>query len=425
MDLWIKASIFLCLCGFFKAMKPSEPFLTPYLKAPPINLTEEQLDNQVYPVWTYSYLVALLFVFLFTDFLRYKPVIIFEGLAYLTTRVLLIWGRGVGAMQLMQLAYGIATGAEIAYYSYLYALVQPEHFRKVTSFTRAAVLLGRMMSGVVGQLLISLHITGYLELNYISLASVCIALIISSMLPSVSGNVFTMKENECSNSTLVNGNHGDGCQEEYTQGSSQEQNGQESDGGRRNDGSNLPGHNNRNGTRSHGDGYQGNDSSNEENHFGYNTLEPSRQRGCCFNCFVSWKKSALDIWHAMKECYCNKELLKWSLWWALGTCGEFQVENYASNLWDIIYPSRFHKTVYNGGVAALSHLVSSLIALMLGYWKVNWTVFGELFLGIVGISDATVLYVSAGTSSIWMAYLMYLLFRIAYTFLFVIARYGF
>ena len=33
----------------------------------------------MYPIWTYSYLVLLFVVFLFTDLLRYKPVIIIEG----------------------------------------------------------------------------------------------------------------------------------------------------------------------------------------------------------------------------------------------------------------------------------------------------------------------------------------------------------
>ncbi len=55
--------------------------------------------SEVYPVWTYSYLAILVPVFLFTDLLRYKPVIVFEGFAYVGTWVLLLWGKGVGMMQ--------------------------------------------------------------------------------------------------------------------------------------------------------------------------------------------------------------------------------------------------------------------------------------------------------------------------------------
>lgn len=377
---WQKATLLLCLYGFFKEMKPSEPFLTPYLKSPHYkNLSEEQVDNEVYPVSTYSYLVALFFVFLLTDFLRYKPVLIIEGFAYLATRVLLIWGTGVFAMQMMQVVYGIAMGAEIAYYSYIYTVVQPEHFRKVTGFTRATVLVGRMMSGVVGQSLVSLKIAGYLTLNYISLGSVSIAVVFSFILPSAGGNVFGISHK--TTSETVNESSED-CNQDH----------------------------------SHGDSYQG------DGHHGYNTIEPSRRPSLCTTCFISWKQSMLCIWQDMKECYSNKELLKWSLWWAFGTCGELQVENYASNLWDIIYPSRLHKKIYNGAVTAISHLFCTCIAMLLGYWKVNWSVFGELCLGIVTICDSIFLYISAGTSSIWLAYLMYLLFRVAYTFLIVIAR---
>ena len=301
--------LLLCSYGFFKEMKPSEPFLTPYLKAPPKNLTEEQLDNQIFPVWTYSYLVTLFVVFLVTDLLRYKPVIITEGLAYLATRILLIWASGVLAMQFMQFAYGVATGTEVAYYSYIYAVVDRDHYQIVTSYTRAAVLLGRMLSGVIGQLLISLKVTDYLVLNYISLGRVSISCILTLLLPKTSGNVFVTRA-------------------ETDPAVEQQQNG----------------------------------------------------------CFSSWKAIMNTMFQDFKMCYSDKQLLRWSLWWAFATCGEFQVENFVQNLWDIIYPSHKHK-IYNGAVTAISHLTGSLVAISLGYVKINWSLFGELCLGLVSVAE--------------------------------------
>merc|ERR1719376_254280 len=102
-------------------MKPSEPFLNNYLTGPVMNLTNEQTTYEVYPVWTYSYLSLLVVVFLLTDILRYKPVIVVEALAYIATWVLLIWGRGVPAMQAVEFFYGMATATEVAYYTYIYA----------------------------------------------------------------------------------------------------------------------------------------------------------------------------------------------------------------------------------------------------------------------------------------------------------------
>ena len=58
-----------------------------------------QVSEQVYPVWTYAYLCLLVFVFLLTDLVRYKPMIVFEALGYMATWTLLIWGRGVFQMQ--------------------------------------------------------------------------------------------------------------------------------------------------------------------------------------------------------------------------------------------------------------------------------------------------------------------------------------
>ena len=50
-------------------------------------------------MWTYSYLSVLIIVFLLTDFLRYKPIIVIEGFAYIATWCLLLFGSGVPLMQ--------------------------------------------------------------------------------------------------------------------------------------------------------------------------------------------------------------------------------------------------------------------------------------------------------------------------------------
>ena len=65
--------VLLCLYGFFKELRPSEPYLTDYLTSSQFkNLTEENVYDQVYPVWPYSYFALLVPVFLLTDMLRYK-----------------------------------------------------------------------------------------------------------------------------------------------------------------------------------------------------------------------------------------------------------------------------------------------------------------------------------------------------------------
>lgn len=351
--MWIYPTVLLCLYGFFKEMKPSEPFLTPYLRTRPNNFTDEQLENEIYPVWTYSFLVALFVVFFVTDFLRYKPVIIIEALAYLATRILLIWGTSVVSMQVMQVSYGIATGAEAAYYSYIYASVASEYYQKVTSYTRAAILVGRMASGVFGQLLVSLSPAEdtedmYLTLNYISLGSVLVSLVLSLVLPRV-----PTKDRGLNPSVQTD----------------------------------------------------------------VEQVTTSKLNQLC----LAWKAYLMDFLQGFKRCYSRNVLLRWSLWWAVATCGEYQVENYVQNLWDTIQPSHRHMKVYNGGVTAVAHFFAASVAFALAFPRINWTIWGELCLAFFSIVDCFLLFIMAGTKNVWVAYGCYVLFRIIYTFLITIA----
>lgn len=75
---WIKVTLILCLFGLLREIRPSEPFVSDFL-VEWRNITNEQLQREIYPVGTYSYLAQLVLVFLITDFLRFKPVIILSG----------------------------------------------------------------------------------------------------------------------------------------------------------------------------------------------------------------------------------------------------------------------------------------------------------------------------------------------------------
>ncbi len=142
-----------------------------------------QVNSEVYPYWPYSYLVAAFFTFLLTDMLRYTPVILLESMAYLSTRFLLIWGTTINSMRWMQIAYGVATATEIAYFSYIYTTVSVGYFKQVTSCVRAVRLFGQSTASLLGQILISTEVFNTLQLNYISLVSVSIACLIALWLP--------------------------------------------------------------------------------------------------------------------------------------------------------------------------------------------------------------------------------------------------
>lgn len=79
MQEWVKVMLILCAFGTLREIRPSEPFVSEFLLGEWRNITEEQLNRDVYPLGTYSYLGLLVFVFLVTDFSRFKPIIILSG----------------------------------------------------------------------------------------------------------------------------------------------------------------------------------------------------------------------------------------------------------------------------------------------------------------------------------------------------------
>ncbi|XP_045584777.2 thiamine transporter 2 [Procambarus clarkii] len=356
MDTWLRTCLLLCLYGFFKELRPSEPFLTEYLLGPQQNLTENQVYYDVYPVWTYSYLSLLIVVLLLTDLLRYKPVIVFEGIGYVVTWSLLLWGRGVGAMQLMEFTYGIATSTEVAYYTYIYAKVSSKFYQRVTSYTRAALLTGRFMSGVLAQVLTSTHLLNYHTLNYFSLTSVIIAFLIACCLPSVSTSIYFHRQQ------YVPTSEGDSS-------------------------SSLTG--------------------NQEKE----------------SIIAKISKVAGFIWDDFKSAYSNKYLLKWSIWWAFATCGNFQVGNYIQPLWESIAPMNDNENLYNGAVEAAQTLLSALAAFGVGYLHLNWEFLGEGTLAVISLIDGLLLCFMGLTSSIIVGYINYIFFRVSYQVLITIASY--
>lgn len=83
---------------------------------------------------------------------------------------MLIWTKSLWNLQILEIFYGTYMSTEVAYYTYIYAKVDKEHYDQVTSHTRAAILCGRFVAGTLGQILIYLKLMNYLELNYITLA---------------------------------------------------------------------------------------------------------------------------------------------------------------------------------------------------------------------------------------------------------------
>lgn len=118
---WIQVTLILCAFGLMREIRPSEPFVSEFLLGEWRNITEDQLNREVYPIGTYSYLALLVIVFLVTDFLRFKPIIILSGLSGISVYAILLWTESLAWLQATQFFYGLYMATEVAYFTYIYA----------------------------------------------------------------------------------------------------------------------------------------------------------------------------------------------------------------------------------------------------------------------------------------------------------------
>ncbi|KAM3934970.1 thiamine transporter 1 [Leptodactylus fuscus] len=376
---WLLPTCILCANGFFANLRPSEPFLTPYLLGPDKNLTERQVFNEIYPVWTYSYLILLFPVFIATDYLRYKPVIILQGLSLIITWFMLLYAQGTLAIQFLEFFYGISTATEIAYYSYIYSMVEPDVYQKVTSYCRTATLTGYTVGSVTGQVLMSVANWSLFSLNVISLISVSIAFSAAWFLPMPMKSLFFHQN-------IINAKKS----------------------------KKLIQHN--------GDLESAAESEETESQVPLNTEEHKAEVQVTEKRTVTLQTVLQILWKDFLHCYSSRTLLCWSVWWALSTCGYFQVVNYSQGLWETVAPSS-HSDIYNGSVEAVSTLLGAVAVFIVGYVKVSWSTWGELLLAVFALIIAVTVYIMDIIGNIWVCYVMYVLFRSIYMILITIATF--
>lgn len=148
------------------------------------------MTNVITPVSTYSYLSVLIPIFLLTDWLRYKPMVVLQCSATVTTTAMLLWLGTVPEMMAVQFFYGMSQAGEVAYFSYIYSVVELRHYRKATSYCRAAQLTGYTVGSVLGQLLVSLDLLSNYYILVFTLVLTGIAWVIAWLLPMPHSSMF-------------------------------------------------------------------------------------------------------------------------------------------------------------------------------------------------------------------------------------------
>lgn len=260
------------------------------------------MTNEITPVLTYSYMAVLVPAFLLTDFLRYKPVLIIQGISQVVIWIILLLGTTLLEMQFMEFFYGITMACRVAYSSYIFSLVSPVIYQRVAGYSRSSVLLGVFTSSVVGQLCMSVGNVSFYTLNAISLAFVSFGLLLSLCLPWPKRSLFFNRMRNLEQKELA-------------------------------------------ATKS------------ELDEINPKASVPSSAAPPCSA--SRWTDSVLvQMLLEVRNVVKRPNLRLWSLWWVFNSTGYYLVLFYVHILWNKVYPATENKNVYNGGVEAASTLLS-------------------------------------------------------------------
>lgn len=159
------------------------------------------------------------------------------------------------------------------------------------------------------------------------------------------------------------------------------------------------------------------------------------------------------FWFHLKMAYTNQTVIQWSIWWALASCGFSQVnclktillikeiesaaamftntnvvyfnakkvQLYIQFLWQQTNPE--HENVYNGAVEAMLTLLGALGAISAGYLdSKKYEKWNLWILTVCSALEGFFLLWAALTNSIWISYVMYVLFGILFHFMITVAR---
>jgi len=371
---WKKAAYILCFYGFFIHFLPSEPYFFQFMISDYHNLSDTEVINEVLPVWSYSYLAFLLPVFLLTDILRYKPVIVFQGIGWVSCYLLLIFGNGVSQMQLMEVFYSTGTAAEVAYNSYIYSVIPQTHYQQYTSYIRGILLVSASASSILAQLLVSFCSIDYVVLNIISASSCSIAFLLSIMLPTPPTSVFFKKKRRT-----------DKLEEKVTENLSF------------------------------------NDKAPVLNEVGTSFL--SENTNHCINVpdSINWKDGLKQMWMEVKAAYSDSEVLLWSAWFALSNCGWISVVNYIQSLWEAIEPGN----ELNGVIVTISTVLGAVGAFAVKFVDLKNQKRNSIWIGISSLLMSASLLLIHFINNIWCSYISYIVFIFLYYYVITIIQYQF
>ncbi|VVC43599.1 Reduced folate carrier,Major facilitator superfamily domain [Cinara cedri] len=357
---WKMVSLLVCVFAMVREIRPIEPFFTSHL-VKNMNFTLNQVNENIYAVGTYSCLVLAVVIFLITDYFRYKPLIIADGIAGIFTYALLLGSPSLTIVQIEQMFFGFFYSSEVAFTTYLYAKVDDKrYYQKITSLVKASMLFGRFLSGLIAQTIVSTHLLDNVYLVYISIISTSFVTIWALFLPKVNYSLYFHRNKDPKLNNYVE-------------------------------------------HQSSGIDITGNTSN-----IVYATSK------------VTTIGDVIKIiLNDFKSAYSNIYVVKQSFWWIMAVTGYIIVATYIQVLWENVNVDK--KQLMNGAVESIHTLCGAIGAYIVGHLNYDWKKFGDIIFTIGSFLLGLLLFIICSCDNLWLLYILYITYGTLYQTLLTIA----
>ncbi|XP_025195930.1 thiamine transporter 2-like [Melanaphis sacchari] len=380
MDNWKKISFLVGVFAFAREFRPIEPFYAAYMTSPYINCTVEQVPTELYSVGSYSMFVLIIIIFLVTDYVKYKPVLIVDGIGGVFHYTAIANSPSKLRIQFGQAFYGFFFSAEVALFGYLYAMVEEKEFyQKITGHARAATLTGKFFSSCLSQILaITYGTPPYNALVYMSIFGMSFTTVWAIFLPKVKYSLYFPNKKKVDETSM-----GQSTVTVYN-------------------------------PQKYKDSQLSIEAaSNEEKIKNYENNEVEEEYSV-----------VKELYKDFKQSYSDPYVCKLCFWWAVAMGGYLQVYAYINVLYTYVLEENEDTefTLYNGAAESLNTLIGALSAFTISKVKWNWYSVGDIFFAIGSIIAAIVLLCCVYCRNLWYIYAFYIIYGMMYQTMLTIAE---
>ncbi|VVC24928.1 Reduced folate carrier,Major facilitator superfamily domain [Cinara cedri] len=365
MENWLKITLYVSLFACFRDFRPVDSFYTSYLTSPAVNFTSEQVSREIYPINSYATTSLVVIMFLITDYLLYKPIVMLDAFSSIIMFLLVLEPVTLFKSKISMVFLGLTSASELAYTSYAYAKITDRKlYQKMTGVIRGSNLLGKCVSSTFSQIAISYMHLDYSLLVYLSLMGSIMAFVVTFFFPSVHSSVYFYPESPIS----------------------------------------------------------------ATKHKNYKTIDDKSHKVATKLYFEKKSPTPVrvvlnQLFLELRDVCNNPYLLKYGIWFGFATGIYFQVLTYN----DVLYlklnnEDPVNNKLYNGGVDAIAFITGSFSSYYIGFLKVEWQSASNMFFFIGSLLCCTSLCVCYYTSSLNLVYIMYIIYCFIFQSMNVVAR---